>query len=165
MTTIQAHAVHQNDVFEVEYGIEPKLRHKPTFGDRGPVIAYYASFTTKDGGYGFEVMSRQDIEEHARQYSQSYGKGFSPWSSNFDEMAKKTVLKKCLKYAPLKTEFARALTADSTIKTTIDADMSTIHDETEINVTPADEAPQQEAPAPQPTDDEILEAAIEGDKK
>jgi recombination protein RecT len=164
VTTIQAHEVCEQDEFEIEYGIEPKLRHRPALTNRGAVIAYYATFTTKDGGYGFEVMSKDDIMAHAKKYSQSFGKGFSPWSSNFDEMAKKTVLKRALKYAPLKTEFARAVAADATIKTTIDADMSSVADETERNITPPEEAPAAAAEKPM-TDaeaDAILEASLDG---
>ena len=92
---------------------------------------YYAVFHTKDGGYGFEVMSAEDIREHAKKYSKAYSSGYSPWTTNFDEMAKKTVLKKCLKYAPLKTEFVRAMSADETIKSDISARMTEVHDETE----------------------------------
>ena len=44
----------------------------------------------------------------------------------FPQMAKKTVLKKCLKYAPLKSDFARGITADETIKTEISDDMYAI---------------------------------------
>jgi recombination protein RecT len=77
-----------------------------------------------DGGYGFECMSIDDVREHAKKFSDSVKNGsFSPWVSNFEEMAKKTVLKRLLKYAPLKTEFARQLSADETIKTTISDDM------------------------------------------
>lgn len=124
---IQAHEVRENDVFEYELGLDPKLKHVPATSNRGPVVMYYAVFHTKDGGYGFEVMSAEDIKEHAKKYSKAY----SPWTTNFDEMAKKTVLKKCLKYAPLKTEFVRAMSADETIKSDISAHMTEVHDETE----------------------------------
>ncbi|ERT60771.1 recombinase RecT [Megasphaera vaginalis (ex Srinivasan et al. 2021)] len=128
---IQAHEVHENDVFEYELGLEPKLKHIPAVKDRGTVIMYYAVFHTKDGGYGFEVMSRTDVEEHMKKFSKAANSSFSPWKTNFDEMAKKTVLKKCLKYAPLKTEFVKAVAQDSTIKKTIAADMGSVSDETD----------------------------------
>lgn len=53
-------------------------------------------------------------------------KSSSPWTTNFDEMAKKTVLKKVLKYAPLKSDFVRAAAADGTIKEEIAPDMSEV---------------------------------------
>lgn len=169
---IQAHEVHENDVFEYELGLEPKLKHVPATSNRGPVIMYYAVFHTKDGGYGFEVMSAEDIREHAKKYSKAYSSGYSPWTTNFDEMAKKTVLKKCLKYAPLKTEFVRAMSADETIKSDISAHMSEVHDETEytdIEATPVpdnvdpdtgeviDDRTEQEK-----KDDAILEESLNG---
>ena len=126
VTIIQAHEVRENDEFSYSFGLEPTLHHLPARGDRGNVICYYAMFRTKDGGFGFEVMSREDVEAHARQYSKSYGNGYSPWSTNFDEMAKKTVLKKCLKYAPLKSDFVRAVASDETIKTEIAEDMAEV---------------------------------------
>lgn len=95
------------------------------------MIAYYAIYHTKDGGYGFEVMSKEDIQKHAEGYSQSHKSTYSPWTNNFDEMAKKTVIKKCLKYAPLKTEFIRQLAADNTIKTELAEHMAEVNDVTE----------------------------------
>lgn len=138
---VQAHEVHENDEFDVEYGLDPKLVHKPVFNDRGNVVAYYGMWKDKDGNFGFEVMSREDIEAHARKYSQSYGKGFSPWKTNFDEMAKKTVIKKALKYAPLTTEFIRGVTADGTIKTELSKDMVDVRDETNYTDIEAEPVP------------------------
>lgn len=128
VSIIQAHVVHQNDEFTYELGLDPTLKHKPATANRGEPIAYYAMFKTKDGGYGFEVMSIEDVRSHARRYSKSFGNG--PWQTNFDEMAKKTVLKKVLKYAPLKSDFVRGVAQDETIKTSISADMYAEPDET-----------------------------------
>lgn len=114
---IDAHEVYENDEFEFEYGLDSKLKHKPTLMDRGDVIAYYAVARMKNGAYGFVVMSRKDIEIHAAKYSQAYKKGWmSSWKTNFDEMAKKTVIKKLTKYLPLSTEIQRAIAQDETIK-------------------------------------------------
>lgn len=127
---VQAHIVYENDAFECEYGLEPKLTHTPADKDRGEPIKVYAVFKTKSGGYGFEVMSMEDVRNHAAKYSKAYGTAFSPWKSNFEEMAKKTVLKKVLKYAPLKSDFVRGITQDETIKTEIAEDMYSVPNET-----------------------------------
>lgn len=121
---IQAHTVYENDEFSYEFGLEPKLVHKPAVQDRGEPIAFYAMFKTKDGGYGFDVMSVDDVRVHAAKYSKSYNSSFSPWKTNFCEMGLKTILKRVLKYAPLKTEFVRGITQDETIHDTIGADMT-----------------------------------------
>jgi len=145
VSIIDAQAVHANDEFEYEYGLEPKLKFKPALKNRGEVIAYYAMFKTKAGGFNFLVMSKEDIQAHAKTYSKAYSSGYSPWSTNFDAMAKKTVLKQVLKYAPLKSEFVKNLAADETIKTDIQPDMVDVNDETEpINVTPVEEEPKKE---------------------
>lgn len=129
---IQAHVVYENDEFQCEYGLEPKLTHKPADTDRGEAIKVYAIFKTKSGGYGFEVMSMEDVRKHAAKYSKSYTNSFSPWKTNFEEMAKKTVLKKVLKYAPLKSDFVRATVQDETIKTGLSEDMYEVPNETII---------------------------------
>lgn len=129
VSIIQAHTVHENDEFTYELGLDPKLKHIPSKSNRGKPVAYYAMFKTKDGGYGFQVMSIDDIKQHAQKFSKSYEDG--PWQTNFDEMAKKTVLKKVLKYAPLKSDFVRGIAQDCTIKNEIANDMADIPDVTE----------------------------------
>lgn len=128
VSTIQAHTVYENDAFDYELGLEPKLRHVPATKDRGAPVFFYAVFRMKDGGYGFDVMSVEDARSHGRKYSKAFGSG--PWQTNFEEMAKKTVLKRVLKYAPLKTDFVRGLSADETVKTELSEDMFTVPDET-----------------------------------
>lgn len=120
---IQAHIVYENDKFECEYGLEAKLSHVPAESERGEPIKVYAMFKTKSGGYGFEVMSMDDVKKHAQKYSKSFGSSYSPWATSFEEMAKKTVLKKCLKYAPLKSDFVKGIVQDETIKNELSEDM------------------------------------------
>lgn len=112
IASVQAHVVYENDKFEYELGLEPKLSHIPAADNRGKPIYVYATFRLKNGGYGFEVMSMSDAKEHGKRYSKTYGSG--PWQTNFEEMAKKTVLKKVLKYAPLRSDF---LMYDNTVNT------------------------------------------------
>lgn len=126
VSIIQAHEVCENDEFSYNFGLNPDLHHVPAVRDRGEVICYYAMFRTRDGGFGFEVMSKEDVQKHAQRYSKSYSSSFSPWATNFDEMAKKTVLKKALKYAPMKSDFVRAAASDGTIRKEIAPDMADV---------------------------------------
>lgn len=129
---IQAHVVYENDEFECEYGLEPKLTHKPADHGRGDPVKVYAVFKTKSGGYGFEIMSMEDVRRHAEKRSKSYSSAYSPWKTDFEEMAKKTVLKRVLKYAPLKSDFVRAAAQDEVIKTDLAPDMYDVPAETTI---------------------------------
>ena len=122
ITAIFAEEVREKDEFEFEYGTNPYLKHKPYLGgERGKVLFYYAVATFKDGGYAFKVMSIPEIEE-ARKLSQSANSPYSPWNRFYDEMAKKTVLKRLCKYLPLSIEVQRSLAQDETIRTQIEAD-------------------------------------------
>ena len=112
LQSIEAHIVYENDEFEYELGLDPVLKHKPAMENRGDIAWVYAVYKLKSGGYGFEVMSVEDINKHRDRYSQAARRGFSPWNDNWEEMAKKTVIKRVLKYAPMKTEFIRAMVQD-----------------------------------------------------
>lgn len=124
VSVIQAQVVYENDEFTYSFGLEPQLKHVPAMSARGNPTHVYAVFRTKDGGYGFEVMSMEDVRAHAQRYSKAYNSG--PWQTNFEEMAKKTVLKRVLKYAPLKSDFVRGVAQDETIKTEISDDMYSV---------------------------------------
>ncbi len=130
MQTIQAQVVYENDIFEYEYGLEPKLIHKPAFEDRGEMKYFYGLFRTVNGGFGFSVMSKAEMDQYAKTYSKAYDSGYSPWKTSYDEMAKKTVIKQALKYAPIKTDFQRAISSDETIKSQLSDDMLMVPNET-----------------------------------
>lgn len=129
MQTIQAQAVYENDTFEYEYGLEPKLIHRPAYSDRGELVYFYGIFRTVNGGFGFSVMSKADMDLYAKTYSKAFESNYSPWKTNYEEMAKKTVIKQALKYAPIRTDFQRALSMDETIKKEISEDMFAVRNE------------------------------------
>ena len=110
--TVQAHEVKEGDQFTYEYGLEPILKHKPAMKNRGETIMYYAVWRSKDA-FGFEVMSKEDMLEFKKKFVKAKD---GPWNDNFDAMAKKTVIKRALKYAPLSVEAGNAIAADETVK-------------------------------------------------
>ena len=140
LQTIQAQTVYENDEFEYELGLNSRLVHKPTLENRGEVRCYYALYKLKNGGYGFEVMSREDVEDYAKKYSKATDSAYSPWSNSFDSMAKKTVIKQLLKYAPLKTDLEKAMSMDESIKTNIAVDMSEVENDNVIDVSDTEES-------------------------
>ena len=127
--TVQAQTVYSNDEFSYSLGLNAELKHVPSLGDRGEPVAFYALFKLQNGGYGFEVMSKTEMDTFASTYSKAMSSAYSPWKTNYEDMAKKTVIKKVLKYAPLKTDFQRALSNDETIKTEFAVDMAEVQAE------------------------------------
>ena len=121
VTLMDADKVHENDHFEYVKGFNPIFEHKPTIkGKAGEVIAYYAYAQIKGGGNALVVMSKDEVIEHAKKFSKSYNTKSSPWKSDFDSMAKKTVLIQLTKTLPQATTnealmFTTAANVDSTV--------------------------------------------------
>jgi recombination protein RecT len=75
---------------------------------------YFAYLELLNGFKKALYKSKGDIEAHAKRYSKSYGNPKSAWSSNFNEMALKTVLTALIsKYGVMSVEMARAYELDS----------------------------------------------------
>jgi recombination protein RecT len=110
LSSIEARAVHAMDRFDFRYGLEPKLEHVPSkAADPGPIEFVYCIARFKDGSYHVEVMSAAEVDK-IRRGSRS---GNSPaWKDHYEEMAKKTVVRRAAKYLPLSLEMARALEVD-----------------------------------------------------
>lgn len=107
--SLTAHSVYENDFFMYEYGLEETLIHKPTMDDKGEIIAVYSVAKLKDGGHQFEVMSKAEVDS-VRKQSKSGNAG--PWVTHYDEMAKKTVLRKLFKWLPCSVEMQKAVILD-----------------------------------------------------
>lgn len=77
------------------------------------VVGYFAYFKLLNGYEKVLYMSKEEIEKYAESYSPSYNSKYSPWKSEFDKMACKTVLRQLLsKYGPTSTEMQKAELAD-----------------------------------------------------
>ncbi len=111
--TFNAHCVYANDKFKFSYGTKPLVTHEPTLNDPGDVVAVYAVLNLTGGGFDFEVMSTIQIENHRKKYSkQKDGGDYNPWNTAWEEMAKKTVIRKLAKRAPVSIEVRRAAALD-----------------------------------------------------
>lgn len=111
---VQARTVYENDNFDYSYGLNETLEHKPARTNRGKPIFYYAIYKDKDGYGTFVVLSREDVEAHAKRFSKSFNNG--PWQTDFDAMALKTAIKQVLKLAPLSVEFKEGINSDESFK-------------------------------------------------
>jgi len=110
--SIYAHAVYENDEFEYELGLNPTLKHVPSFdSDRGEFLGSYAVAHFKDGGYQMEFMPKSEIEKR-RQASPGGRSKYSPWNNYYEEMANKTVIRHMWKYLPISVELQQAVAHD-----------------------------------------------------
>lgn len=141
LASIGAHVVYEKDLFEYELGDEESIKHKPFLGDdRGRPIACYAIAKTKDGAIYREVMSVADVEK-VRNASKAKNNG--PWVQWWDEMARKTVIRRIAKRLPSSADLEQVLAHDNEAVGFV----QTPHSEP-INITPA---PTEDTPAAQPS--------------
>lgn len=95
----QAKVVYANDTYESN-GIDTAPTHKyNAFGERGSVVGVYCTVKTSGGDYLTDEMSVSDIEA-IRKLSKAGTSKQGPWVNFWEEMAKKTVVKRASKYWP-----------------------------------------------------------------
>ena len=88
------------------------------FGDRvsDNIIGYYARFETVNGFVKATFWTKEEVLKHAKRFSKSFNRG--PWQTDFDAMAKKTVLLSIIKtYAPMSIEMQSAFESDGKVAT------------------------------------------------
>jgi len=125
VSTIFAKVVRQGDHFDYEFGLNPRLEHKPTADVDKPLTHVYAVIRYKDGGVDFDVMTRAEVERIRRR---SRASDDGPWKTDYDEMSKKTVLRRACKTAPMSIEYQQAVANDEQART------STVLDDIDLTV-------------------------------
>lgn len=136
IASVVGRVVYENDTFDIEYGLEEKLVHKPfRGGHRGEPTDYYAVVKYTNGGYSFWSMSKTEAEEHRDKYAMARKKNHEtgqetivgPWRDEFDTMAVKTTFLKLSKWMPKTSELAAAIAADGTVRVDLNANMDAIY--------------------------------------
>src|SRR6267378_3602920 len=112
-TSVDAHVIYAGDQFDYEYGGNPFLKHKPMMDPkkRGDPIGAYAIVYMVSGPHRFEVMPLDAILK-IQMDSKGGDSEDSPWKKWWEEMARKTPLRKLAKWVPLSPEFQMAAGID-----------------------------------------------------
>lgn len=131
--TIRARVVREGDEFQIEYGLEEKLIHRPNLQERGALIAVYAVVEYKDGGYNFVVLSPQDIEARKKR-NKAVAKGkTTAWDTDPEAMWSKSAIRALVPYVPASIDIVKAEVTDGSVvtsdmfnSTTKDVDLSKV---------------------------------------
>jgi recombination protein RecT len=111
--SVSANVVYARDEFEINIA-EAVVEHKPYMpevdsdedGDRGVPRGVYCLAKFVGGGRHVEFMTMADVDKIRRR---SRASDSGPWVTDYEEMARKTVVRRASKYWPLSTEFAQAM--------------------------------------------------------
>ena len=168
--TIAAEPIHENDIFDIELGMNRHLSHKIDITkERGEVIGYYCLVELTNGGCQFTVSSKKDIENHRDKFSKAYKKEdkSNVWNSNFDAMALKTQVIKTLKLCPISVEALDAVAKEEMRDIVADDSSYTVMDEADpVTITPEEmkEIKQEEATPELPPQQNLPEMSSEEER-
>jgi recombination protein RecT len=147
--SLQAMAVRDGDEFSYEYGANEHLKHIPG-ASRGHITHFYAYAKLVGGGFQFEVLPKESMDEIMRA-TQSGGK-YGPWADHYEQMGRKTMVRRLFNYLPVSIEMAQAQALDATGETKAqqldnvltDVEYTVVPDSDDMAV-PTDEPAQSEA--------------------
>jgi recombination protein RecT len=143
---LTAECVYSLDDFKYEQGLNPILRHVPASSARGDFIGVYCIAKNLVANEKvFVFLSAAEVDK-VKQASKAKSSEYSPWNTWFEEMAKKTAVKRIFKMLPMSVEEQERVSADETIKTDIDVDMTKMPDK--ANWEEAETIPESEPEAP-----------------
>ncbi len=104
---IEAHVVYEADEFVVERTPLTSIRHVPTeTANPGAVRAAYAVAEFTGGEVQIEILYRRDLDKIRR-----FGAQNGPWANWYDEMARKSAVRRLCKYLPFDPQLEAAIAA------------------------------------------------------
>ena len=118
MRSGQYKTINVAEVYEGEIKSENRFTGEYEFGEKtsDKVVGYMAYFRLTNGFEKYMYMTREEAERHGKKYSQTFKRGIGLWATDFDAMAKKTVLKMLLsKFGILSIEMQRGIQFDQSI--------------------------------------------------
>ena len=118
MRSGQMKSIVMTEVYEGECKCWNRFTETFEFGERvsDNIIGYYARFETVNGFVKATFWTKEEVLKHAKRFSKSFNRG--PWQTDFDAMAKKTVLLSIIKtYAPMSIEMQSAFESDGKVAT------------------------------------------------
>ena len=100
--SIDAQLVYENETFKVEQGkvVEHSQNPFATKEQKGNLVGAYSVFTLEDNTRDYYFASLEEINK-VKECSKSANSKFSPWNNWYDEMVKKTVIRKGMKFYPM----------------------------------------------------------------
>ena len=128
---LSTEVVYENDIFRHEMGLNPILEHAPTEGERGTIRGVYCVAKNLVANEKVFVYLRKEDIDKVRASSKAGQKEYSPWSKWYEEMAKKTAIKRICKILPLSIDVQEQISSDETIKQDVAKDMSAVPDKTD----------------------------------
>ena len=113
MRSGQMKSIVMTEVYEGECKSWDRFTETFEFGERTSdvIVGYYARFETINGFVKATYWTKDEVLKHAKRFSKSFNRG--PWQTDFDAMAKKTVLMSIMKtYAPMSIDMQQAIEKD-----------------------------------------------------
>jgi len=135
LKSLSAEIVYTLDEYKIIKGLSRNLIHNPMMAppsERGDIVAVYATATLSNGDVIFYDMWIDEVREiMMKSQGYKYGGEKSIWGQHFNEMAKKTVIRRLLKYMPLATSdtrLQRAIELDNKSFNGVDQELGNIID-------------------------------------
>jgi recombination protein RecT len=125
IASVRADVVREGDFLEYEKGLDEKLVHRPGSSFDAPVTHVYAIISLKQGGNLWDIWPSAKVEAHRRRFSKD-SRDDSVWSTDWEAMAKKTLLIAVGNLAPQSIEWAHAADEERTGGEGVSADIDIV---------------------------------------